>query len=45
MSKAEKDLNDLKNRIDVGLTISFQKLLKEKKASDGILGFLKTGIL
>ena len=43
MSNAEKDLIDLKNKIDKGLKLSFQKLLKEKKANNGSFVFSKNG--
>jgi len=43
MSKEEKDLYDLKNKVDLGMKLSFKKLLKEKKANNGSFVFSKNG--
>jgi hypothetical protein len=43
MSNAEKDLNDLKNKLDTGLKLTFKKLLQEKKARNGSFVFSKNG--
>jgi hypothetical protein len=43
MSNAEKDLNDLKNKLDTGLKLTFKKLLREKKARNGSFVFSKNG--
>jgi hypothetical protein len=40
---SDKELYDFKNKIIKGLTLSFQRLVAQKKKDDGVLVFSKDG--